>query len=175
MYFWDSRRLAVDLRNDAVPAATMRNYFIALLIVAAPSVWSGVTEGKPTEVWDWIYVLGAIAIIIIGIRRAYQTNGGDQGSRFIEKSVALLLPITVQSYLLGALTVMLLFGLESALIPASSPVIVGIVDNLLPTLAFLALEAWVMWRLTSHISDTLTEGPDRIGSRIEDAPPPEAS
>lgn len=171
MYFWDSRQLAVDLRNDAVPAATMRNYFIALLILAAPSVWRGGTEGKPTEI---IYVVGAIAIIIIGIRRAYQTNGGDQGSRFIEKSVALLLPITVQSYVLGVLTVMLLFGLESALIPASSPVIVGIVDNLLPTLAFLALEAWVMWRLTSHISDTLAEGPDRIGSRIEDAPTPES-
>ena len=174
MYFWDSRRLARDLRNDTVPASTLRDQFIGLLIIGAPVFVFGLSGDPRLDRWDAIYLVGAIAIVIFGIRWAYRVNGGDEGRRFVEKSVALLLPITVQSYVLGFSTAMLLFGLESALIPASSPLIVGIVDNLLPTLAFLAVEAWMMWRLTSHISDTLTEGPDRIGSRIEDAAAPEA-
>ncbi|MFM7800088.1 MAG: hypothetical protein ACKPBA_14065, partial [Planctomycetota bacterium] len=79
MYFWDSRRLAVDLRNDAVPAATLRNHFIAVLLLGAPSVFYGVGSGTPPDAWDGLRVLGVIVIIIIGIRRAYQANGGDQG------------------------------------------------------------------------------------------------
>jgi hypothetical protein len=65
MYFWDSRRLAVDLRNDAVPAATLRNYLIALLIVGTPSVFLGLSDGRRPDVWDGIYIVGLFVIVIL--------------------------------------------------------------------------------------------------------------
>jgi hypothetical protein len=50
MYFWDSRQLAADLRNDAVPTATLRNYLMALLIVGAPSVFLGLVDGQKPNI-----------------------------------------------------------------------------------------------------------------------------
>ena len=155
MYFWDSRRLAVDLRNDAVPAATLRNHFIAVLLLGAPSVFYGVGSGTPPDAWDGLRVLGVIGIIIIGIRRAYQANGGDQGTRFVEKSVALLWPLTIQSFVLAVSLTVMSLALDSVMDGRLSADGKALMDDVSMVVLELAVQAWVMWRLVLHIPDTL--------------------
>lgn len=174
MYFWDSRRLARDLRNDTVPASTLRDQFIGLLIIGAPVFVFGLSGDPRLDRWDAIYLVGAIAIVIFGIRWAYRVNGGDEGRRFVEKSVALLLPLTIQSFVLLFVVFMGLQAVESALDSRLSPIDKALMDNVSTLSINLLLHAWLMWRLGVHLADTLVDGPDRIGAVAEDAPPPEA-
>lgn len=174
MYFWDSRRLAVDLRNDAVPASTLRNYFIALLILGAPSVFYGLYAGGTPDVWDAVRILGSIAIIIVGILRAYQTNGGDEGSRFIEKSVALLLPLGIQSFVLFGALFVAWVPVEQALSARLSADGNALASDLSSVLFEHALYAWLMWRLVVHIADTVVDSAEQVGAPEAEAPPADA-
>jgi hypothetical protein len=160
MYFWDSRRLAVDLHNDAVPAATLRNYLIALLIVGAPSVFLGLSDGRRPDVWDGIYIVGLFVIVILGVMRAYQANGGDQGTRFMEKSVALLLPLTIQSFAFGFVMVGVIYFAESAFSSRLSADGKVLMESTSSTLLELGLHAWVLWRLVVHLRDMRDETPN---------------
>ena len=174
MYFWDSRRLAVDLRNDAVPASTLRNYLIALLIFGAPSVFYGLYAGGSPDVWDGVRILGSLAIIIIGILRAYQTNGGDDGSRFIEKSVALLLPLGIQSLVLFGALILAWVPVEQALSARLSADGGALVSDLSSVLFEYALHGWLMWRLVVHIADTVVDSAEQAGAPDAEAPPVDA-
>ena len=174
MYFWDCRRLTKDLRNDAVPASTLRDQFIGLLIIGAPVFVFGLSDNARLDRWDAIYVVGAIAIVIFGIQWAYRMNGGDEGRRFVEKTVALLLPVTIQSFVLTFVVSMGLQAVESALDSRLSPWDKALVDSVSTLSINLLVHVWVMWRLGVHLADTLVDGPDRIGAVTEDAPTSEA-
>ena len=155
MYFWDSRQLAKDLRDDAVPARTLRNYLMALLIVGAPTVFLALGGGSPPDAWDGAYVIAQVILIIIGVQRAYQANDGDQGSRFVEKSVALMLPLTMQSLVLGMAVVGILLALDAPLAAHLSVQGKALSDEISSLLVGLTLQAWVLWRLIVHLPDTI--------------------
>lgn len=170
MYFWDSRRLAVDLRNDAVPAATLRNYLMALLIVSTPALYLLVV---PPDIWSGVSVIGSIAIIIIGVRRAYQANGGDEGTRFIEKSVALLLPLTIQSLVLAIIALISWALFDSELISRLTADQRSLIDSVSTALFELALQGWLLWRLVVHLRDM--RAADTDASPDLNAPAPAAA
>ena len=155
MYFWDSRQLAADLREGAVPARTLRNYLMALLVIGAPTVFLAFGSGSPPDAWDGAYVIAQVILIIIGVLRAYQANGGDQGSRFVEKSVALMLPLTMQSLVLGITVVGLLLAFEAPLAAHLSVRGKALSNEISSLLVGLSLQAWVLWRLIVHLPDTI--------------------
>lgn len=165
MYFWDSRRLAKDLRNDAVPAATLRNHLIAWLLIGLPGSFHPIGptvsgEASDAGYWHEALLIGfSIVIIIIGIRRAYQANGGDQGRRFVEKSVALLLPLTIQAavfFVVVFLSYSYFMNAWALQVWARGEILDrALIDAVSTTLLTLAAQVWVMWRLVVHIPDTL--------------------
>ena len=171
MYFWDSRRLAVDLRNDAVPASTLRNYLIALLLVSTPAMY--LIFPTPPDIWSVISLFGGIAIIIIGIRYAYQANGGDEGQRFIEKSVALLLPLTIQSMALGFALALSWHVFRPSSLGRLSTDGTGLIDSTSQNLFWLALQVWLLWRLVVHLRDMRAADVDAPPDL--NAPAPEAA
>jgi hypothetical protein len=161
MYFWDSRRLAADLRNDAVSPAQLKNYLIVLAIIGMPTaVFSEIPpEGK--RLWWGIYFAVAIAATVIGLNRAYKTNGGDQGLRFTEKVVALLLPLTLQTFVM---IIVAELGVRSLQGLMRSPMFGGtgaidFADRLLDVVA-LGWVPWIMYRLVDHMPETIYYGPD---------------
>lgn len=171
MYFWDSRLLAIDLRYNAVPAATLRNYFIALLIVSTPALY--LIFPTPPDIWSVISLFGGIAIIIIGIRYAYQANGGDEGQRFIEKSVALLLPLMIQSLALGFALGLSWYTFLSSSLERLSTDGTALIDSISQNLFWPALQVWLLWRLVVHLRDMRAADVD--ASPGLNAPVPEAA
>ena len=163
MYFWDSRRLAADLRNDAVPAATLRNHLIAWLLIGVPGAFTplGSTgNGKASDAgyWQEAFLIGcSIVIIVIGIRRAYQANGGDQGSRFVEKSVALLLPLTIQAIVFFvSVMLLILYSLNVLAYRGWAGYEIldrSLIDAVWTTLLVLTVQSWLLWRLVVHLRD----------------------
>jgi hypothetical protein len=161
MYFWDSRRLAADLRNDAVSPAQLKNYLIVLAIIGMPTaVFSEIPpEGK--RLWWGIYFAVAIAATVIGLNRAHKTNGGDQGLRFTEKVVALLLPLTLQTFVMMIVAELGVRSLQGLM---RSPMFGGtgaidFADRLLDVVA-LGWVPWIMYRLVDHMPETIYYGPD---------------
>lgn len=167
MYFWDSRRLAVDLRNDAVTPAQLKNYLIAFLFIGIPGSFYGLVGNDRIDGWDWVSLIGTLGITLFGVLRAYQANGGDQGSRFVEKSVALLLPLTIQYIVLGMVAFFVGSLLERAWVPLVGANTDELLTKALPALASLSLLAWLFWRLEVHMPDTTHPGPD--GSWVSEA------
>jgi hypothetical protein len=88
--------------------------------------------------------------------------------------VALLLPVTIQSFVLTFVVSMGLQAVESALDSRLSPWDKALVDSVSTLSINLLVHVWVMWRLGVHLADTLVDGPDRIGAVTEDAPTSEA-
>ena len=160
MYFWDSRRLAVDLRNDAVSPAQLKNYLIAFLFIGIPGSFHGLVGHDRIDGWNWVVLIGTLGITLFGVLRAYQANGGDQGSRFVEKSVALILPLTIQYVVLGSVAFIVGSLLERAWVPLVDARTDELLTNALSTFTTLGLLAWLFWRLADHMPDTIHPGPD---------------
>jgi hypothetical protein len=171
MYFWDSRRLAVDLRNDAVSPAQLKNYLIGLAIIGMPTAFFSEIPPEGKRLWWGLYFAVAIAATVIGLNRAYKANGGDQGLRFTEKVVALLLPLTLQTFVLmivAELGVHSLQGLMRSSMFGGTGAI-DFADRVLDVVA-LGWVPWIMYRLVAHIPDTIYYGPDAAATTEGAAP-----
>ena len=161
MYCWNSRQLAADLRNDAVSPAQLKDYLIVLAIIGTPAAVLSEIPPEGKRLWWGIYFAVAIAATVIGLNRAYKTNGGDQGLRFTEKVVALLLPLTLQTFVMMIVAELGVRSLQGLM---RSPMFGGtgaidFADRLLDVVA-LGWVPWIMYRLVDHMPETIYYGPD---------------
>ena len=171
MYFWDSRRLAVDLRNDAVSPTQLKNYLIVLAIIGMPTAFFSEIPPEGKRLWWGLHFAVAITATVVGLNRAYKANGGDQGLRFTEKVVALLLPLTLQTCVLmivAELGVRSLQGLMRSSMFGGTGAI-DFADRVLDVVA-LGWVPWIMYRLVAHIPDTIYYGPDAAAATEGAAP-----
>ena len=161
MYCWNSRQLAADLRNDAVSPAQLKDYLIVLAIIGTPAAVLSEIPPEGKRLWWGIYFAVAIAATVIGLNRAYKTNGGDQGLRFTEKVVALLLPLTLQTFVMMIVAELGVRSLQGLM---RSPMFGGtgaidFADRLLDVVA-LGWVPWIMYRLVDQLPETTYYGPD---------------
>jgi hypothetical protein len=165
MYFWDSRRLAVDLRNDAVSPTQLKNYLIALFILGLPTglVHLGFTR---EERLSWLLALTISATAtVVGLHLAFKANGGSGGERFIQKVVALMLPLTIQMMVLIALLMIALVIAASPLeLDASGTPKLGRFTEQAVDVIVHAAMPWLMWRLVVHMPDTVHSKPEHTPS-----------
>jgi hypothetical protein len=78
----------------------------------------------------------------------------------MEKSVALLLPLTIQSFAFGFAMVGVIYFAESAFSSRLSADGKVLMESTSSTLLELGLHAWVLWRLIVHLRDMRNATPD---------------
>ena len=160
MYFWDSRRLAVDLRNDAVSPTQLKNYLIALFILGLPNglVHLGFTREERLS-WLLAFTISTM-VTVVGLHLAFKANGGSGGERFIQKVVALMLPLTIQTMvLLAVLMVVLVIAASPLELDASGTPKLGAFGEQAANVIGHAAMPWLMWRLVVHMPDTVNSEP----------------
>ncbi|TCH64674.1 hypothetical protein [Acinetobacter sp. ANC 4862] len=96
MYFWRTDQLIDDLKQNSIAQADFKNYYLVSGILLLLSFFAlsqtGVEELK-ISLAGFVINLG---LLISWINAAVKANGGEKGHAFLNRFIALYLPITIK-------------------------------------------------------------------------------
>ena len=95
MYFWNSAKLASEIKLGQLTGKQKKTYYLASSLLALFSSFlagSSITTGA-TEIVE-LFLL--VIITIIGINLTYTANGGENGHDYIERITILSFPIILK-------------------------------------------------------------------------------
>lgn len=117
MYFWNTTQLVEDLKNNQVSESEFKNYYLVSGILILLSVF--LLSQMPAEDWKMNLSLFLInsGLLISWMNTIFKANGGNQGQQFLNRVIALYLPISIQlmAYFIVIILIfqLLLNGFES--------------------------------------------------------------
>lgn len=101
MYYWNTKALAHELAEGTLSKQHYKNYYLAAALLVSAVYYYGMYS----PYYD-VRVIGIEAaltflIMVVGIQRTYQANGGNQGIHFLNRITALSFPILMQNTVFG--------------------------------------------------------------------------
>lgn len=123
MYFWNTTQLVEDLKNNQVSESEFKNYYLVSGILILLSVF--LLSQMPAEDWKMNLSLFLInsGLLISWMNMIFKANGGNQGQQFLNRVIALYLPISIQlmAYFIVIILIfqLLLNGFESQMAQAT--------------------------------------------------------
>lgn len=111
MYFWNTKALARELSNNTLDKKHYKNYYLVTAVLVTLVYYYGMYSPYIDLRVIGVESIITITIIVFGIQRAYQANGGDQGQHFLGRITALSFPILVQTTVAGVVFGLILLGL----------------------------------------------------------------
>lgn len=147
MYLWNTAALVEDLKNNAVPEAEFKTYYVfstvAILILFYLAGFAA--SESPNSIAELIEVMATIAVAIIGLNLAFKANLGNDGAGFLNKVASLSVPLMIK-------VTVLTFAI---FIPFAALHYHGSIDETqydwIGTVASILLDAFFYWRLIKHI------------------------
>lgn len=96
MYFWNTTQPIEDLKNNQVSQSDLKNYYLASAILILVSVF--LISQLPAEDWKMSLSLCLInsGLLISWMNAIFKVNGADQGQHFLNRVIALYLPISIR-------------------------------------------------------------------------------
>jgi hypothetical protein len=159
----NSRRVAEELKRDAVTSREQVLYLLAGWVFYLALSYSTLIYSNISRTWIGAVEFVCVAIVsVVGFFYAYKTNGGEKGREFVVRFTCLLLPVSVQVYVLVWAFYYLFAWWFSQLLPnlsfasqASANQFIWFAQVILPptvTLVFIALtQIIIFWKVANHI------------------------
>ncbi|MCH7385648.1 hypothetical protein MMP71_17540 [Acinetobacter dispersus] len=101
MYYWNTKALAHELAEDTLSKQHYKNYYLAAALVVSVVYYYGMYSPYVDVRVIGIEAALTLVIMVVGIQRTYQANGGDQGIHFLSRITALSFPILMQTTVAG--------------------------------------------------------------------------
>lgn len=101
MYYWNTKALAHELAEDTLSKQHYKNYYLAAALVVSVVYYYGMYSPYSDARVIGVETVLTLLIMVIGIQRTYQANGGDQGIHFLNRITALSFPILMQTTVAG--------------------------------------------------------------------------
>ncbi|ENW94310.1 hypothetical protein [Acinetobacter dispersus] len=101
MYYWNTKALAHELAEDTLSKEHYKNYYLAAALVVSVVYYYGMYSPYVDVRVIGIEAALTLVIMVVGIQRTYQANGGDQGIHFLNRITALSFPILMQTTVAG--------------------------------------------------------------------------
>lgn len=101
MYYWNTKALAHELAEDTLSKQHYKNYYLAAALVVSMVYYYGMYSPYSDARVIGVEAVLTLLIMVIGIQRTYQANGGDQGTHFLNRITALSFPILMQTTVAG--------------------------------------------------------------------------
>ena len=150
MYIWKISRLKEDIKSDSL---TEQDRFIyALVYVALSALCFEAMSFIPVEssnIWDYIYSIGSVLIVIIGTILAFKANGGSHGADFLGRylSIGFVVAVRFMVILLPLLIALSIyydyaFSIDEEIVSTPAEIII-----------FLIWNTAVYWRLYKHMQE----------------------
>lgn len=146
MYFWNTKALSKDIKNNAVSDNEWKNYYLAFSLIITLSMYLATVvprENVTSVLTEGVLMLG---IIIFGINITFKTHqkNGNSISNYIAKMTALFLPLTIK-FMMVSMVVGFVIGIAEA---SGLPTAFG--DWALVTLT-VTVQTLIFWRLNVHL------------------------
>ena len=79
MYYWNTKALAHELAEDTLSKQHYKNYYLAAALVVSAVYYYGMYSPYYDVRVIGVEAVLTLVIMLIGVQRVYQANGGDQG------------------------------------------------------------------------------------------------
>lgn len=146
MYLWKTKDLAIRLKEDSLTKIEKKNQYIAMSVFMTLSMYIAIIGGGHELSLAVIEALLACILAIWGLNFLFGSNGGVNGTRFIERVVMLSLPILIKVFL-ATFLVGLIFGVVAVALGQ-----VAFAESYLPILVLnLSFQLVYYWRVSVHL------------------------
>lgn len=147
MYFWNTARLAEDIKDDSLTDEDWKNYYLGGSILLILAMYIAMFSPRPDMRVVLFEAIALIGVIIFGISITYNTNqaGNGSGINYIARVTALSLPLLIKLFVLS-LVLGFSLGIFSEIATISWKV-----QNWLMSVATIFVEILLFWRLNVHL------------------------
>jgi hypothetical protein len=146
MYFWQTKKLAEQIKSGKVSQRLERNYYIACLIITIGFTYASRFSVSKNIMASMIELTLILLIIIGGIQLTFRANKGNGGEDYVKRMVLLSLPIVVR-LIVGFLIFGSLINVVLILVDCS----VLITSLWMPIVISVLFQIIFFWRLTVHL------------------------
>ena len=116
MYFWKTNLLVEELAKGPLEENILKNYYLATSILLSIAFYLASITPPENLYLLTVETIGVLIVTIVGLNAAFAANGGNSGTRFLEKIVAISFPLlirmTAAAIALGLLWVFFCVALE---------------------------------------------------------------
>ena len=171
MHFWNSRKLADELRSESVTSKDKMIYFIVLVALFAPSLEINLWESPETPFGlAMALMLGTLGISVYGALQCYKTNVCGDNSNFFERFFCLSVPLGIKLIVFKVLGSVLAVEVVSRLFGNAVSELGGatstarVVENVtllqfsVASFVSLLLLAWYFTQMNRHLRQINTNG-----------------
>lgn len=146
MYFWKTNELALLIKKQGLTQKDKKNYYLATSITTTSGFYA-ILLSSPQNIYAVLAeAAGVLCITIFGITTTFYSNGGNNGSDYVGKMVALSLPLMIKSAIIGGLAFGIILGVYDAVSDNNS------LGNSWAWTAFsITILTWIYWRLNVHL------------------------
>ena len=149
MYFWKTKLLVDELKQNSIDERALKNYYLATAILTLVGYYLALLQPRENVPALVVEAIGSIVVTIIGLNAAFNANGGSSGVHFLNKTVSILFPLLIKSVLAG-----FALGIVQAIFEGSGTNHSQF-DWVL-SIATIAIQVVVFWRLAVHVKSTNT-------------------
>ena len=96
MYLWKTSRLVAELRNGSLNEADLKNYYLATSAIFLAGYYLSLLAPPQTLSALAFEAVGSLVVTIIGVNYAFNANGGNAGSFFVNKAVSISFPLLIK-------------------------------------------------------------------------------
>lgn len=150
MYFWNTKKLINDLKNDRLSERDYKNYYLVssvfMFIIMFAMRFNPVIDVVP----NLIDAVLSILLLIVGVNLCFDANGRNQGKQFLNRLICIFLPIGVRfifAYLLLLLFIVIFFILTAKFIePTQIPALIAPYKNWVGIFISILFQVIMYWR-----------------------------
>jgi hypothetical protein len=101
MYYWKTKKLAENLKKNALNQAEYKNYYLATSVLILIGYYLVILDPPKTLLAVLFEAIGSILITIIGLNIIFRVNGGNSGVSFLDRVVSLSFPLLIKIVVVG--------------------------------------------------------------------------
>ncbi len=148
MYFWKTRNLAIDIKENKLDESTkIKYYFGSIIITSFNTYLLKFTPANTFSIPYYSYFVEFFLYILIcylGIKIAFKSNNGNHGKNYLERLIIIAFPLLLKCTVLG-----FVIGIISAL--AESTFADKVLNYSINSLGSLLVLVWYFWRINIYI------------------------
>ncbi|ENW91946.1 MULTISPECIES: hypothetical protein [Acinetobacter] len=150
MYFWNTKKLIEDLKNDRLSEQNYKNYYLISSVFMFIIMFAMRLSPIVDVVQNTIDALLNIIIFIIGVNFCFKANGGNQGKQFLSRLICLCLPIGIRfilAYFLLILCIIFAFIVTARFIDSTQiPALIAPYQKWVMLIISIFMQVMMYWR-----------------------------
>ena len=147
MYFWKTKLLVDDLRNNSMEANSLKNYYLASSLLLTVGFYLSSIQPRENLAALATEAIATIALTILGLNAAFHANGGSVGVNFLNKVVSISFPLLIKVLVAG-----LALGVGLGIMESSGAG--HATREWIQSIGTTVITAVMYWRLAVHIRGT---------------------